>query len=121
MSVEVVDNSARVRNEIENGIGLAIRWMLEDIYTEATPYTPKKTGDLRKRVLRKMEGNYKGVITWDSSYAGVQEQGYRDTKDGKRIYFKKYTTFNTGPHYAYDAVKDVAARMPQYIEKANIL
>lgn len=121
MAVQVTNNSPQVENNIDNGIGLAIRFMLEDIYKEATPSTPMNTGDLRTRVLRTMEGNSKGVISWNSSYAEVQEKGYRDTKTGKRVYFKHYTTPNTGPHYASNAVKDIVENLPDYLEKANIL
>lgn len=120
MSVRLTDNSSRVKNTTEEGLGLAIRFMLEDIYAEATPHTPMKTGDLRARVLRTMEGNTKGIITWDSDYAGVQERGYRRGKNGI-VHFRHYTTSNTGPHYASDAVEDIVERLPEYIEKADIL
>lgn len=120
MSVKITDNTARVENEVGNGMGLAIRWMLEDIYVNATPPTPMRTGDLRKRVLRRMDGNFRGAITWDSSYAAVQEQGYRNSKNG-RVYFKNYTTPDTGAHYAENAVKKVADKLPEYLEKAGVL
>lgn len=120
MSVEIKSNTLAVKNNIDTGVGLAIRWMLDDIYVSATPYTPRKTGDLRQRVLRKMEGNNKGVITWESSYAGVQEQGYRRSANGI-VFFRNYTTSNTGAHYAKDAVVDIVSQLPQYIDRAGIL
>lgn len=119
MAVKVVNNTARVINNVENYCGLAIRWTLEDIYANATPVTPMNKGDLRARVLRTMEGNLKGAITWQSSYAGVQELGHRRGKNGT-IYFRNYTTPGTGPHYAENAVKNSVDNFPQYLEKASI-
>lgn len=120
MAVQKTDNTLSVVNQIDNGIGLTIRMMLEDIYAGATPYTPRKTGDLRNRVLRQMDGNYRGTITWETPYAGVQEQGFRQGKNGI-IPFVHYTTPNTGPNYARDAVIDTAVRLPEYLDKVGIL
>lgn len=120
MSVTIQDNTASVKNDIETGIGLAIRLLLEDIFVEATPVTPMEKGDLRKRVLRKMEGNRKGSITWESSYAGVQEQGFRRTANGI-VFFRNYTTPGTGPHYARDSVENIMTRLPEYLEKVGLV
>lgn len=120
MSVTIQDNTVSVKNDVETGMGLAIRLLLEDIFVEATPVTPMEKGDLRKRVLRKMEGNRKGSITWESSYAGVQEQGFRRTANGI-VFFRNYTTPGTGPHYARDSVENIMARLPEYLEKVGLV
>lgn len=121
MPVKMNDNSLRALSDVENGVGLAIRMLLDDIYVEATPVTPRKTGDLRHRVLRQMEGNFKGSITWATPYAAVQEQGYRTTKDGHRIYFRHYTTPGTGPKYAQNSVESRMANLPDYLDKVGLL
>lgn len=118
MTVKFTSNIPRVKNATENDIGLAIRMMLEEIYLKSTPKTPKDKEDLRKRVLRTMQGNLKGTITWDSSYAAVQEQGFRRSKNGI-VYFRNYTTHGTGPHYANNAVKEIMGKLPEYIEKVQ--
>lgn len=119
MSVQFLDNTDRVKNAIEDAIGLSIRWSLEDIYAEATPKTPMNKGDLRTRVLRTMESNSKGVIAWNSNYAGVQEQGYRRSTNGI-VHFRNYTTPGTGPHYAENAIKKIVDRFPEYLERTKI-
>lgn len=119
MGVQVSDNTAYAKNDIQSGIGLAIRLMLEDIHQEANPNTPMKTGDLRARVLKQMDGN-KGTITWESNYAEVQEKGYRNGANG-RVYFHNYTTPGTGPQYAANSVAKVIENLPDYLERAGLL
>lgn len=120
MSVTIKNNTPSVQFEIENGIGLAIRMLLEDIYVEANPNTPQKLGDLRARVIRKMDSNTKGSITWDSKYAAVQEKGYR-MQGNRKIEFKHYTTPGTGPHYAQNAVEQTMKKLPNYLKKVGLI
>lgn len=120
MAVKIENNSARIENQMSTGTGLAIRLMLEDIYKDSTPNTPMKSGDLRLKVTRTMEGDNRGVIEWSSGYAQVQEQGYRNSKKG-RVYFRNYTTPGTGPHYAKNAVDLAVANLPSYLEQVGLL
>lgn len=118
MSVQINDNTSYVKNDMESGVGLAIRLMLEDIHQLANPNTPMKTGDLRARVRKQMDAN-KGTITWESSYAEVQEKGYRNSQNG-RVYFHNYTTPGTGPQYAANSVAKVIADLPEYLERVGL-
>lgn len=120
MTVKIENNTARVENQMSTGTGLAIRLMLEDIYKDSTPTTPMKSGDLRLKVTRQLEGDKRGVIEWSSAYAQVQEQGYRNSRNG-RVYFRKYTTAGTGPHYAKNAVDLAVSNLPYYLEQVGLL
>lgn len=120
MPATITDNTANVKFQLENGLGLAIRMMLDDVYVSANPNTPQKYGDLRARVIRKMESNTRGAIQWQSNYAEVQEKGYRQTKDGRIIQFRNYTTPGTGPHYAQNAVEQLES-LPVYLQKVGLL
>ena len=68
--------------------------MDDKIVNISTPKTPKKTGELRRGVVKQVLG-LKGTIKWGKNYAVYQE-----TKQ-----FRNYTTPGTGPDFALDAVK----------------
>lgn len=94
MSVKVTDNTIRLQGEFAIKASIFLRQMAEKIVNISTPKTPKKTGELRRGIVKQVLG-LKGTIKWGKNYAVYQE-----TKQ-----FRKYTTPGTGPNYALNAVK----------------
>lgn len=110
MSVRVVDNTVKIKFQMDTGVNLALRLMLNDIEKTAFKNTPKNKGNLRRDILKTVVAK-KGTIIWGKNYAVYQE-----TKQ-----FKNYTTPGTGPHFAERAVKKVADNYREYLKKANVL
>lgn len=110
MSVKFNDNTQRVIFDMNQNTSLALRFMLDGIDEKAFPKTPKDRGNLRKDILKQVLGK-KATIVWQKKYAIYQE-----TKQ-----FKNYTTPGTGPGFAEDAVRHVAANSESYFKKARMI
>lgn len=109
MSVKYTDNTASIRADVNRKIPIAIRLMLGAIRVKSTPVTPRKTGELRNKVIVQVLGRY-GVIKWMAGHARILE-----TKQ-----FRNYTTPGTGPHFAEKNVRAVVKDAPRYFEQAGI-
>ena len=109
MSVKVTDNTAQIVRDMTINANVFLRNMADEIVNIADPVTPKKTGDLRRTVLRQVLGT-NGKVVWTRGYAAIQE-----TKQ-----FKHYTTPGTGPHYAEDAVNDATSMTAQVAKKSRL-
>ena len=110
MSVRVVSNVARINAESDISLSMALRFMAEDVQRISEPFTPKLSGDLRRRVIKQVLGKT-ATITWDTEYAAYQED----------IQHVNYTTPGTGPHFAENAVKEVVENADFYFEKARVI
>lgn len=98
MSVDINDKTGKVISDTTFKSGSFMREIVEKIVNESQGRTPKKTGALRRNVLKQVLGK-NGKIIWKQPYASIQED----------VQFKNYTTAGTGPHYAERAVKKVIA------------
>lgn len=94
MSVQITDNTPQIKGMFTVKANLFLRAMAGQIVNISTPKTPKKTGDLRRGIVKQVLG-LKGTIKWGKNYAVYQE-----TKK-----FRNYTTPGTGPNFAVNAVK----------------
>ena len=110
MSVRVTSNTASIKFKNSANIPIAIRYMLDGVDSIANPRTPKNMGNLRKDILKTVIGK-SGKIQWAKNYAVYQE-----TKQ-----FKSYTTSGTGPHFAQNAVLEVARTYATYFRKAKVI
>lgn len=99
MSVTIKDNTRLINRDILLKANLFLRFAADEVVKISTPKTPKKTGELRRSVLRQVLG-LRGKVRWLKKYAIYQE-----TKQ-----FKNYTTAGTGPHFAENAIKKVVKR-----------
>lgn len=115
MSCTYVSNTARVKNNLTNGINLTLRLMIEDIHRQANPITPKKDGHLRTAVTKSIIQNNVAEIAWLAPYAEYQERGYTS---GPVVH---YTTPGTHAGFAEESVKKVVANLPTYARKAGLL
>jgi len=96
MSVKFTDNTPAIISHTSKNSSAFLREMMDKIDSESQGRTPKKTGALRRNILKQVLGNH-GKIAWQQPYASYQED----------IQHKNYTTSNTGPHYAERAVMKV--------------
>jgi hypothetical protein len=134
MAYKIDDNTSRVMSTRTQKISLAVRFGIEGIHRASTPNTPKKTGQLRNNVIKRVSGK-SGSITWRSNHAGAQEAGYmtvRKTRTFKtaegawvtlkpgRYYFKKYTTPGTGSRYASNAAIKEGGNPRKYLRMAGL-
>jgi hypothetical protein len=110
MSVKVTDNTAQIVRDMTINANVFLRNMADEIVDIADPVTPKKTGDLRRTVLRQVLGT-NGKVVWTRGYAAIQE-----TKQ-----FRRYTTPGTGPHYAEGAVKKAIDKTEQVAKKSRLV
>lgn len=94
MSVKIIDNTQQIVNTTKQKGSIFLRTMADEIVNIADPVTPKKTGDLRRSVLKQVLG-LKGKVVWSKEYAARQET----------TQFRNYTTGGTGPHYAEESVQ----------------
>lgn len=112
MTVEYKDYTDNIKQRMKARKIAAQRRILDDIYKESLPNTPKKKGWLRRldgsekpdagREVDKTTG--RATITWSLPYASYQERGMR--YDGSHK-VKHYTTPGTGPWFAKNAVEKV--------------
>ena len=110
MSVKFNDNTAKIIFDTNQGVSLALRFMLDGIDQKSFPKTPKDKGNLRKDILKQVLGK-KATIIWLKNYAVYQE-----TKQ-----FKNYTTPGTGPGFAEDAVRDAVRNSQYFLKKARLI
>ena len=59
-------------------------------------YVPMNEGILRMSANVDIDGS---AINYNTPYAKAQYQGYRESKGGKKVYFREYTTPGTGPRW----------------------
>lgn len=110
MSVRTISYVSTINANSDTSLALAMRFMVEDIQRKSEPFTPKLSGDLRKRVIKQVMGRTATII-WDTEYAAYQED----------IQHRNYTTAGTGPHFAENAVSEVVGNADYYFEKANAI
>lgn len=106
----IKDNSASVKQTVNQRGSLFLRAMAETIVMLSTQKTPKKTGRLRMDVVKSVSG-LKGKIVWGKNYAIYQEKKQ----------FKNYTTPGTGPHYAENGVKAGVGRTQNVAASVGLL
>lgn len=110
MSVKVIDNTPKVRLETAQQASTFLRFMADEILKLSERGTPKRSGDLRQRVLRQVLGLH-GVVEWRVGYAAKQET----------TQYRNYTTPGTGPHYAENAVKQAVGKTAEVARKARLI
>lgn len=115
--VNTTDNTVKILVDDLRNASLALQFMLQDIQRKADPKTPKDTGRLRQSPVRQVLG-LKGIIEWKKVYAQYQERGAR--KDGSHR-VRNYSTPGTGPHWAENAVIEVAKSAELYFKKARLI
>lgn len=115
MSVQVTNNLGRFKAQTLGNVQVALRLMLEDIHRESNPITPYKEGALRTMVLKRMDGPYSGVITWQAPYAEYQERGYTNGP------VTHYTTPGTQAHFAQESVEKVVNNSERYFRQAGVI
>lgn len=109
-SAKVTDNTQQVALNLRQRAALFVRFMADEIVRSAEPKTPKKTGRLRRDVIKQALGN-KAKIVWGKRYAAIQE-----TKQ-----FRNYTTPGTGPKYAEKGVKEGISRAGNVMRKVGLI
>lgn len=103
MVVKIIDNTPKIKNEVNKGSIIAIRNMARDVVKIANPKTPSNTTQLRQSVkITQMGKNIQ--IQWKAKYAIFQEEKQ----------YKHYTTAGTGPHFARNAVEQVQRDSEKY-------
>lgn len=102
MRVRYKSRAAVVRAKVRTVGQLAIRQVMDDVHSAASPHTPYRLGQLRSRVRKALVGPMHGRMVWDSHYAEFQERGFTTGP------VRNYTTGGTGPHFAENAVKEQA-------------
>lgn len=113
MAYKETDNTDLLISEMRNKSSLAIRFMLDAIHDTSRPTTPRKTGQLRGDVTKRVTGN-RGSIKWGKKYAWYQERGYTSGP------VRKYTTPGTGAHFASNAVRKVTNESSRYFRQAGL-
>ena len=106
IEVKVDHLEDRLLNTLQAKAQMCNRMLLEDIHRASTARTPLSKGlptdgDLREMVTKRVN-NREGTITWTVPYASYQERGKRF--DGSHP-VRNYTTPDTGPWFAKEAVK----------------
>lgn len=114
MSVKYYDYTPVISARTKIRASIFLRMIAEDIEAKATPITPKKTGQLRRSVIKQVLGLH-GEIRWQKAYAAAQERGY--TKGVVR----NYTTPGTGKAYAERAVRQTVANSSAIAKKAGLV
>lgn len=110
MSVKLKDNTAMIILQTQRNSSLALRFMLDDMHSLAEPNTPKDKGQLRKGVLKTVNG-LRGTIKWVARYAIYQEL--------KK--FENYTTSGTGPHFAENSAKEISKTAQGAMRRARLI
>lgn len=109
MSVKITDNTSKINSDKKHASAVALRLMLEDIDREAFARTPKRLGELRKDILKVVNGTT-GSITWAVNYAVYQENKS----------YSHYSTAGTGAHFARNAVNAVVKRSDRYFKNGGL-
>ena len=115
MSVDYVNNTALVKNEISNRKGIVLRLIGEDVHRRSNPITPlAETKMLRTAVVKNVVGNSKAFIEWRAPYAEYQERGYTTGP------VTHYTTPGTHAHFAEESVKAVMDNLITYARQGGL-
>ena len=115
MSVEIKDNTVRIKAYMENNISLGLRLMLEDTHRLANQVTPYQYGTLRTMVRKQMETPTSGVISWYAPYAWYQERGFTT---GPVV---NYTTPGTHAWFAKESVEKVVDNARNYFMQSGAI
>lgn len=115
MSVDIKDNTVRIKAYTENNISLGLRLMLEDTHRLANQVTPYREGALRTMVTKRMENPLAGVISWYAPYAWYQERGYTT---GPVV---NYTTPGTHAWFAKESVEKVVDNARNYFTQSGAI
>ncbi|ENZ7231728.1 minor capsid protein [Enterococcus faecium] len=95
MTVHVLINSDGYGKKLnEKNLDKALFALTNQAHADMNLYVPKRQGYLRDRSF--VQNNR---ITYKMPYAKAQYRGYRFTKDGKKIVFRKYKIPGTGPYW----------------------
>lgn len=105
MSRVVVEHEEdQARQRLRAKVMMANRMLVEDIHREANKTTPMLHSNLRRNVIKTVEG-LNGVIEWQEPYASYQERGRRKNPPYHEV--KHYTTPGTSAGFAKRAVEEV--------------
>lgn len=113
IQTEVVFNNKfpEVQRSFRARVANGLNTMANQVISISNPKTPKKSGKLRKNVVKAQPSDYERRVTWRQTYAAVQEAGRR-----KGVVFRHYTTPGTGPNYAANAAKQVSKNAARYFQ-----
>ena len=104
MSKVIVEhNEDTVRKHMKAQVMMANRLLIEDIHRVANRTTPMDKSNLRRNVLKTVDG-LDGIIEWQEPYASYQERGRR--KYAPYHVVKHYTTPGTSAGFAKRAVRE---------------
>lgn len=115
MPLKYIDNTIKVKIDLNNKVPIFMRFFLEEVHKQADPITPKKLGRLRQGVRKTVTGN-NGKIEWIKEYAAAQEVG---TTRGYPI--QNYSTAGTGKNYAQRGVVKALKNSDDVLRKARII
>lgn len=110
MKVIVKNNMPKIENNTKQKSSIFLRVLAEEVVDEATPKTPKRTGQLRADVLKQVLGT-KAKIVWGKRYAIFQENKQ----------YRNYTTPGTGPHFAENSVRKVVKNSESIAKKVGLI
>ena len=108
--VEIKDNVPKIKNDFKLNSSLFLRYMSDEIIRQSTSITPKKTGALRRDIIKQVLGQ-KAEIRWGKNYAAKQEL----------TQFRHYTTSGTGPRFAYKGVIGGINMTSTILKKAKLV
>lgn len=95
--VKVDVNLDKAKMKLSKGNVMKGRYALANqALADMNQYVPMEEGILRMSASIDLDGS---AVNYNMPYAEVQFKGYRETKDGKKIPFKEYTTPGTGPRW----------------------
>lgn len=110
MKVTIHDYTVNVGNNLTQKASIFIRLMADYIQEVADPNTPKRTGLLRKNVLKQTLG-LKGKIMWNQDYAAKMEE----------VQFKNYTTPGTNKDFAKNAVHEGVQNTDKILKNSGLI
>lgn len=101
--------------QVENACSIAIRMIMEDVETHATPITPYKEGNLRASVTKQLVSPTLGIMKWHAPYAEYQERGYTTGP------ITHYTTPGTHAHFIEESVNQAMEKAPIYLKMGGLV
>lgn len=111
IQTEVVFNNKlpEVQRSFRTRIANGLNAMANQVISISNPKTPRKSGKLRKNIVKEQPSDYERKVIWRQGYAAVQEAGQR-----KGVKFRHYTTPGTGAKFASNAAKQVQKNAARY-------
>lgn len=110
MSYSVKDNTQTILGNAKRRANIFLRLAAEDVERRSTKNTPKRTGDLRRSILKSVLGLH-GRVEWRKVYASKMESKQ----------FSNYTTPGTGPHFARNAVQSMVDNTRSIARRAGLI